>query len=110
MSDNYNAGIYNNSKMENGQFGLKLATSATALTDFSATTASKEWFYGIITATAASVITVKLRTTHSAPGTDTTLTGIALAVGQSLKGKFDLVTVTSGTVLIHFGRDERANI
>jgi hypothetical protein len=107
MSDIYSAGLYNMKKMENGEYGLKLATSTTTLPDFSAAGASKEWFYGIITATAAAVVTVKIRTAHSAPGTDATLTGFALAVGQSLKGKFDAVTVTSGTVLIHYGKDER---
>jgi hypothetical protein len=42
MSDIYSAGLYNMKKMENGEYGLKLATSTTTLPDFSAAGASKE--------------------------------------------------------------------
>jgi hypothetical protein len=109
MSSNYDAGIYNNLKMENGQFGLKVVSNATPLTDFSVN-GNKEWFYGVVTCLQAAVVTLKIRTANSAPGTDASIANLSMTVGQTIKGKFDLVTVVSGSVLVHYGKDERANL
>lgn len=93
--------IANTLAMQTGQFGLKQVTPATSLTDLS-TFNSGEYFYGIVQATTASKVTFKPRAT---PLGDTTLTDIQMEAGDIISGKFDLVTVSSGQVLIYLGKE-----
>ena len=105
MSTTYEVITANTLAMQTGQFGLKVATSATVLTDLS-TTPAAEYFYGIVKAIQASVITLKNRASIYG---DATVVSFPMAAGDIISGKFDLVTVISGTVLIYMGKEAVAS-
>jgi len=92
--------IANMVSMENGQFGCKFADATTVLPDLSA--APGEYYYGIVKALSTSVVTFVSRPTICG---DATLTSIPMPVGSTIGGKFNLVTVTSGKVMIYMGKE-----
>lgn len=94
----------NTLQMQAGQFGIKVAEAGT-LPDLS-TLDPPEFFYGVVKALSDSVLTLKVRA--SVYMGDKNIAGYQLKTGDVISGKFDQITVTSGKVVVYYGKEEKA--
>lgn len=105
MSTTYSTITANTLSLMTGQFGLKVAAPGTTLTNLGAVKPN-EYFYGIVKALEASTVTLVPRTSIYG---DATIENLAIPAGQEVSGKFDLVTVTAGKVVIYIGKEAVPN-